>query len=297
MTPMCSTDLFTHNKQKVREMDAILIERHFRSDLGNLRYIGLPASTLTDLAQWKEYFNHFSVVERGQPDQEFIYQHDLMLSAMRLGISRKLSLLRGDLDDVLLNGKDIFGNPVKYPFDVVSLDYSGGILYKDPTGAAKRPESISKLCEEQAQHNLDFLLFLSTNMDIQDQGEIKSTFDEIQRDLSKIGIDVSRTTRAYRDHPLLEARLKVYVPYMIRNLTSRWFRCTTFKPIYYAGNKATRMMHFSFWLERTDEAVVGRPNKQTIIQLLDLPAFECTDGNLRQTSFEIDVVETAVMID
>lgn len=290
---MCHVDLFTLNKQKVREMDATLIERHFKGTLGNLRYIGLPASTLTDLAQWKEYFNHFSVVERGQPDQEFICQHDLMLSAMRLGISRRLSLLRGDLDDILLNGKDTFGNSVKYPFDVVSLDYSGGILYKTSSGKAKRPESISKLCEEQAHYNRDFLLFLSTNMDIQDQGEVKSTFDEIERDLSKMGIDVTKTTRAYRDHPLLEARLKVYVPYMMRNLSSRWFRCTTFKPIYYVGNKETRMMHFSFWLERTEEAVAGKPNRQTIIQLLDLPVFECKDGNLQQTNFDIAVVEMA----
>lgn len=284
---MCSSDLFTLNKQKVREMDALLIQRHFKDRLGSLRYLGLPASTLTDLSQWKAYFIHFSVVERGQPDKEFIYQHDLMLTAMRIGISQNLSLLRGDLDDILLEGKDSYGNKVQYPFDVVSLDYSGGILYKAPTRASKRPESISKLIEDQSHFNHDFLLFVSTNMDIQDQGEVKSTFNEIERELRKLGIDVSGVTKAYRDHPLLEARLKVFVPYMVRNLSSRWFRCSTFKPIYYNGNKNTRMMHFSFWLTRTDDFVAGKPNNQTIIQLLNLPAFECEDGILKQTNFGI----------
>ncbi len=272
-------------------MDALLIQRHFRAKLGELRYLGLPASTLTDLAQWKSYFNHFSVVERGKPGQEYIYQNELILSAMRLGISGRLSLLRGDMDDILLNGKDYHGNPVQYPYHVVSLDYSGGVIYKTQSGEAKRPESISRLFEGQAQFNQDFLLFLSTNMDIQDQGEIRSTLSHIGGELAKYGIDVADIIASYLRHPLLEARLKIYIPYLIRILSSRWFNCRTFKPIYYLGNKETRMMHFSFWLDRTEEFIAGKPNTQTTIQLLDLPAFECKDGDLRETDFDIGKIE------
>ena len=70
-------DPFTKNKQKVRDMDFLLIKRYFETRKGMLRYLGLPASTMADLLQWQEYFKHFSAVERGRPGEEYIYQHNL----------------------------------------------------------------------------------------------------------------------------------------------------------------------------------------------------------------------------
>nr|MBC8492814.1 hypothetical protein [Chloroflexota bacterium] len=56
-------DIFTPNKQKVREMNLLLIERYFKDRKGDLRYLGLPASIMTDVLQWQSYFQHFSAVE------------------------------------------------------------------------------------------------------------------------------------------------------------------------------------------------------------------------------------------
>lgn len=280
-------DMFTPNKQKVREMDGLLLERHFKDRRGDLRYLGLPAVTMTDVLQWQAYFRHFSVVERGRPGEEYRYQHDLMLTAMQHGLADRLKLLRGDMDEILLHSEDSFGNPVLYPFDVVSLDYSGGIIYKNDSGRARRAESIGSLFRQQAERNQSFLLLISCNLDNEDQGEIRAIFSDIERELMKLGIEAHETIQAFLRHELEEARLMVYVPYLIRSLSARWYQCEHFKPIYYEGNRGTRMMHFSTWLKRTAEYVTGRPGRQTVAHILNLPAFHCVDGELYQTDFGI----------
>jgi hypothetical protein len=280
-------DIFTLNKQKVREMNLRLIERYFKDREGDLRYLGLPASTMTDVLQWQSYFRHISAVERGRPGEEYRYQHDLMLTAMQHGLADKLELLRGDMDEILLSGKDDFSNLVLYPFDVVSLDYSGGLIYKNNSGRAKRAESIGSLLGEQATRNQDFVLLVSCNLDNEDRGEIRAVFDDVERALEKLGINASSTIQAYLSHELEEARLKVYVPYLVGRLSATWYQCEHFKPIYYEGNRGTRMMHFSMWLKRTAQYVAGRPSRQTLVHVLNLPAFHCMDGELQETDFGV----------
>lgn len=283
-------DLFTPNKQKVREMDLLLIERYFKARKGDLRYLGLPASSIKDILQWQGYFQHFSAVERGRPGEEYRYQHDLILTAMQHGLAHRLELLRGDMDEILLRGRDDFGNPVLYPFDVVSLDYSGGLIYKNSSGRAKRAESVESLFREQSARNQDFLLLTSCNLDNEDQGEIRAVFNDIERELNKLGVDVTGTIQAYLGHELEEARLKVYVPYLIGRLAARWYQCEYFKPIYYEGNRGTRMMHFSMRLKRTTKYIAGRPSRQSLVHILNLPAFHCIDGKPYETDFKIPKV-------
>ena len=280
-------DIFTPNKQKVREMNLRLIERYFGDRKGDLRYLGLPASTMMDVLQWQSYFQHITAVERGKLGEEYRYQHNLMLTAMQHGLAGRLDLLRGDMDEILLAGKDDFGNPVLYPFDVVSLDYSGGLVYKNDTGQAKRPESIGSLVEEQAGKNQNFLLFVSCNLDNEDQGEVQAVFVDVERELEKLGLSAHNTIEAYLIHELEEVRLKVYVPYLIGRLSARRYQCEHFKPIYYEGNRGTRMMHFSMWLKRTKDYVAGRPSRQTPVHILNLPAFHCANGELHESDFGI----------
>jgi hypothetical protein len=268
-------------------MNLCLIERYFGDRKGDLRYLGLPASTMMDVLQWQSYFQHITAVERGRPGEEYQYQHDLMLTAMQHGLAGRLDLLRGDMDEILLAEEDDFGNPVPYPFHVVSLDYSGGLVYKNDTGRAKRPESIGSLVEGQAGKNQNFLLLVSCNLDNEDRGEIRAVFADIGRELEKLGLSAHSTIKAYLRHELEEVRLKVYVPYLIGSLSARWYQCEHFKPIYYEGNRGTRMMHFSIWLKRTKDYVAGRPSRQTLIHILNLPAFHCADGDLQETDFGI----------
>ncbi len=92
------------------------------------------------------------------------------------------------MDNILSNGQDDFGNQLLYPYDVVSLDYSGGLIYKNNFGRAKRVELIECLLREQSIHNQNFLLFISCNLDNEDQGEIRIIFQDINRELGEDGI-------------------------------------------------------------------------------------------------------------
>ena len=280
-------DLFGANKQKVRQMDTLLIDRYFGESKGNLRYLGLPASTLTELMLWRDYFAHFSAVERGNAEAPFIYQHNLVLTALQHNLASRLRLLRGDIDDILKVGTDEFGNSLLYPYDVVSLDYSGGLIYKDESGDAKRVEAIQSLITSQAQCNHDFLLFISINTDNHDQGEIRRVIENIGSDLNNLGLDTSEVIEAYLHHPNEEARLKVYVPFVITQLSSTQYQCEHFKPIFYSGNRDTRMIHFSAWMKRTREYAAGRPSRQTFVRILNLGVFECVDGQISETDFGI----------
>lgn len=284
---------FTVNKQKVRELNLRLIKEHFEKRKGQLCYFGLPGEGMRDILLWQEFFSDFYAVERGEPGEEFLLQHNLHLSAFKYGVSDKLHLLRGELDNVLLQGYDDYSNAVEYPFDVVTLDYCGGIIYKNSTGQSARANSIGELIRNQALHNKDFLLFLTCNLDSDDQGEIQKVFLDIQRELKKLGVDADQPIKAYLAHAKKEARLKVYVPYLIRTLSVSTYQGETYKPICYLGNRETHMMSFSFWMERSSKYAAGRPNRQSLVQLLNLPAFECIDGDLKQTDFGIPRVEVS----
>jgi hypothetical protein len=242
---------------------------------------------MTDIIQWKDYFSHYTVIERGSPGKGYLEQHNLMLTAFQEGLADHIVLLRGELDEILLNGKDIFDNLVVYPYDVVSLDYSGGLLYKNGAGRSRRIESISKLIEGQANNNQNFLLFIWCNMDFNDQGEINRVFQDINRELGKMGIDANPSVQAYKNHSLLEARLKVYVPFIIHSISTKWYQIEYNKPVFYLGNKDTRMMHFSFWMKRTTKYVAGKPDQSALIDIMNLPAFNCVDGNLTEHDFKI----------
>ncbi len=285
-------DPFTANKQKVRQADQRLIDRYLGRRRGMLRYLGLPASTIVDILQWQAYFCHYSAVERGRPGEEFRYQHDLMLAAMQHGLASKLELLRGDMDEILLTGHDSFGNPVLYPFDVVSLDYSGGLIYKNGSGRTKRVDSIEALLREQSARNQDFLLLLSCNLHSSDDGEIRRVITDVGAELAGLGIDAAAAVQACLHNEADEARLKVYVLYLIGSLSGRWYRCQYFKPIYYAGNHNTRMMHFSAWLRRTARYAAGRPARHPLLGALRLTAFHCVDGQLHETDFGVPEVVT-----
>jgi hypothetical protein len=280
-------DPFTINKAKVRELDFALIKRHLKHAKANLRYFGLPARDLLELRAWENYFCHFSAVERGKGGKGFLEQHNLMLTAMQYGLSDRLILLRGEMDEILLRGKDEFGTLVQYPFDVVSLDYSGGLLYKDHHGKSKRIQSIAQLFIQQADLDKDFLLFTSSNLDNEDQGEVRSVLRDINRELAKMGIDANKIIQKILNHDAEEARLKVYTPYLIKSLADKWYKCEYNKPVFYEGNRQTRMTHFSFWLKRTSKYSAGKPTPSDLINILNLPAFSCKDGVLTDEDFGI----------
>src|SRR5262249_46070040 len=156
----------TNNKQVVRDLQCEVMRERFAKRLGGLSYFGLPSSSLEDVAQWSPLLQRVTAVERGEAGKEWEMQNEVLINAFRLGISRMLTLLRGDIDSILLSDVDGHGNKPAWPYDVISLDYSGGLFYRNEGGQLCRLEAIKKVFERQAAAGAkEFLLFVSFNLD------------------------------------------------------------------------------------------------------------------------------------
>jgi hypothetical protein len=279
---------FTGNKQVVRDLQCETITTCLASRLGGLSYFGLPSTSLDDVKQWAAFFKHISAVERGEAGREWEFQHDLELEAFRCGLFDKLTLLRGDIDQIILTGKDSNGKPATFPFDVVSLDYSGGLFYTDSQGRFSRIEAIGALVERQSVAKTDFVLLISCNLDGVNQGEVRKSLGNVQTAMSRAGQNAGSVMEHYLNSPHDQARLKVYVPYMVNQFASKArYHCTTQPTIMYSGNLQTKMMAFRFYLNFDGRTAALREPRERVAQIMNTPMINVVDGVQRRTSLDL----------
>lgn len=284
---------FTTNKQVVRDLQCATIREHLADRLGRLSYFGLPSSSLEDVVQWNPLLERITAVERGEPRCEWIIQNELLLNAFRLGISGKLTLLRGDIDHVLINGSDEFGAKPDWPFDIVSLDYSGGLFYRDSAGQMLRLEAIKQLFHRQADSLAsDFVLFLSFNLDQIDQHEVRESIKVIERDLKRFGRAAHTVIEAYLAHPREQARLKLYVMNLVAQLASQsQFDSLSESPVFYSGNRRTEMMAFRFLLKTSARTFAPRSPKERLNAMINRRMIEVVGGTQHLTNLGLPLIK------
>ena len=283
-----SPQRFTRNKDTVRTLQRAAIEQCLGPKLGQLSYFGLPSSALGDAIAWQDLFQKFFAVERGVDGKEWELQHDLELEAFRAGLFGKVFLLRGDIDVIIKRKKDQFGNRVPFPFDVISLDYSGGLFYKDKRGTLVRLQAVASLIAHQAAKRSDFVLLISCNLDQIDQGEVRRSLENVRTDLVRYGINGENVVSAYLRHELEEPRLKVYVPYFVNQEAAKnHYNCDTLQVIMYEGNLKTRMMTYRFWLSFDARTESLRSPRERLSQLFNKPFLEVVDGEQKATTLSL----------
>lgn len=279
-----SPQRFTKNKDTVRTLQRNTIRKYLADKLGRLRYFGLPSSTLGDARAWEDDFAEFVAVERGERGKEWELQHDLEFQAFRVGLFGKVRQFRGDIDSVIRKGRDQIGNKVPFPFDVVSLDYSGGLFYRDEAHGLCRLKAIATLIEQQSKSELDFVLLISCNLDQIDQGEVRRTLMNIGTDLVRYGLAGEKVIRSYLAHEREEAHLKLYLPYFVNQEAAKHhYNCETSKVIFYAGNRKVRMMAFRFFLRFDIRTESLRAPQERLSQLINKPLIEIIDGKVSET--------------
>ena len=278
---------FTNNKQVVRDLQCEAIRKECASRLGYLNYFGLTSPDMKDAKDWNPLFSSFQVVERGEEGLEWRDQHDLLLSAAISGLSTKLSLLRGEMDQIAIDGYDVHGNAVNYPFDVVSLDYSGGLFYQAEAGLP-RLKSIEEIIDRQSDFANKWLLFISLRVVGQSSGEVLKTLQNVRTELLRYGTDADKLHQALLNANLEEARLKVYVPFFINQIACRnRFRTSTLKTIMYTGNRGARMMNFRFALSPDPGTVAPRFPQERLVQVINSPILDIKKGKIAETTLGI----------
>jgi hypothetical protein len=290
-----SAQRFTTNKDRVRELQRDTIERFFPTANGQLRYFGLPSSALADAVAWQDLFSDFSAVERGEEGKEWELQHDLELQAFRSGISDRVTQLRGDIDLIIARGKDVYGNKVVFPFDVISLDYSGGLFYCDRKGNKTRLQAIAAVVERQARAKRNFVLMIFSNLDAVDQAEVRGALANMQTELIRYGTKAEAVLGAYLREARDEVRLKLYVPYFVNQAAaSNHFHCETQNVIVYDGNKSVRMMAFRFFLSFDGGTQALRSPKERLSQIINKPLLEVIGGRERETTGGMPKLEAPI---
>lgn len=281
------TPRFTRNKQVVRDLQGETIRLRQKNRLGKLRYFGLPSDEMKDILGWKPLFLEFVAVERGIAPDNWERQYLLMFNAFMNDVLSKVTLLRGDIDRVILEQKDDDGNTLNYPFDVITLDYSGGLLYRDKQGRGKqyRLEAIKELIRSQGEHEINYLLFLSSNLDNCRDAEIEKTLLNLKTELLRYGTNAEEVIYAHLNHKNDEARLKVYISYFVNQVASSCnYNCETEPTIFYLGNQDTRMMNFRFWLTYDPRTTAPRFSRESLVQIINSPMTEIKEGVCYETS-------------
>jgi hypothetical protein len=258
-----------------------------------LSYFGLPSSSLQDVAQWNPLLERITAVERGESGREWILQNELVVNAFKLGVSRKLTLLRGDIDQVLITGKDNFGIAPTWPYDIVSLDYSGGLFYPDGSQQPQRLEAIKQVFVRQAAAGAtDFIFLLSFNLDQIDQHEVRESLKVLRRDLKRFGGSADALMDAYLKHPKEQARLKLYIMNLTAQLAAQsQFDSDSESPIFYSGNKGTEMMAFRCFLKKSSRTFVPRAPKERLNQIVNRRMIEIVEGEQIPTNLGLPLIK------
>jgi len=227
-----------------RGYDTEHVERWFRSVGHLLKYLGLPAWEMLDILEWDKYLSRFTTIEREENQQ-----HLMFLRANVKDIEHRLYSLYGEFDQILLNGRDQYGKMPEWPYDVVNLDYFGGLLYAD----FSRPQALKKLIRNQATYKSGFLLIVTQHIrDCDTAGEKRSFLNDLRRSLknSTADQDVRRATDEtmdwYADANTPDAaRQALYLNMLLRDAGEADSFDVTCRPaILYSGTGGAVMIHF-----------------------------------------------------
>ncbi len=279
--PLSKPLAFTSNPNKDflrSNYDRALIKRWADSHGGPLHYLGLPGPEMLDVVEWQDFVGGFSTIERLENEQ-----HLLFLRANVSDLEHRLYSLYGDFDEILITGRDKYGHTPRWPYDLVNLDFFGGLLYND----LKRPQALTKLIENQKNYQRSFLLIISYHLrDADLSGEklsfIKDLCRKLTRDFGKRA-DIEEFERWYASGTTPDAaRQSVYVNTFLHETgEASNFRVLTRPAIVYTGTGSASMIHFVTDFEFQKGA--HRPvSDQSIVDVVNLGYLELKTGSMRE---------------
>src|SRR5438445_797041 len=269
------------NKDFLRSVYDKQIIREWHSALGRrLEYLGLPGPYMLDVVEWQEFLNRFTAIERRENEQ-----HLLFLRANVKDVEHRLHSLYGEFDKILLTGRDRYDHSPRWPYDLVNLDYFGGLIYQD----LSRPRAVNKLIQNQDDHRQSFLLIITHDLRDGDfVGEKLSFFDDLGRRLVRdFGKeDMIRTVIAwYKASSTPDAgRQAAYTNVLFRDYgESAHFRVKCRPAIIYTGTGGTKMIHYVTEFHhspRGHRAV----SEQSLMQIVNLGDRELRDRQLVEST-------------
>jgi len=255
------------NKAIIRlQWDLPIVQKWANQEQRLLSYFGLPGPKIKDILAWKDYLGACTGVERlrmhSEARKEDLNIHRQLLANVAKHDIQGFQLMRGMIEDIILQGVDLDQSRPKlissdhplvasYHYDIVNLDFLGGIGARDKNGESRRVRAIKKMIERQRRHS--YILIITINVR-----------DRIDDELDRYLVDTSRNHSGSRLSDILmwykeecreglkEYRLKAAVPLFIRSEAEQCgSKCFCYPPIVYEGDGRAKMVHFVFEMRHT----------------------------------------------
>jgi len=275
----------TKNKDRVRDEDTKLIKNEFLRKGKRLNYLGMPSGKIKDILTWRKYLEKFTAIEIDETQRG-----EMVLNAAREGISGNLNILFGDIEEILISGKDKFGNRLNCPYDIIFLDFFGPIFYV----GFSRVKAISALVQKQVGH--PFLLLITLNLRERRYSKAKciKEINKIKKELLRVFSDIviqkniEQIFEWYSNPKTDEMyRQKLFVPYFIKNISENCgFKVHVYTPIFYKGFNKQPMIHFIFRLEPEQNCVLRAFSNQSILDIINIKIKEAKGGRVNLLKFQ-----------
>jgi len=219
---------------------------------------------------WSKYIDTVVAVERGDPYCPERKQSLLLSNAIDLGLIDRLTLLRGEMNRIIMYERDIYNQRLRYPFELVNFDYGGSILYPD----RMRVEALEKFIRNQRGAN--FLLLLTLNTREFDSEEINQTQARILAEIAQVAPHQAenverRIKRANASpHPFMQVvRQVMHVLYMVRGFAeANRYRVWWELPLVYRGSRKTILVHYLFDLHHDPKASTKVVSPQGVMDIV-----------------------------
>lgn len=241
-----------------------------------LEYLGLPGADMLDVAEWQDYLNHFTAIERDENQQ-----HWLFLRANVRDVEHRLYSLYGEFAKILLSGRDRYDRAPCWPYDLVNLDHFGGLIYR----SLARPKALKKLIQNQDDYERSFLLIITHDVrDADLSGEKLSFLDDLERQLIRDSGDTPSLGAAicwYKAESTPDvARQVTYTNVLLRDLgEAAHFRVRCRPGITYTGTGGTKMVHFVTDFHHSPKAYRA-VSEQSLVQVVNLGCREVRSRQL-----------------
>ncbi len=238
------------------------IIKHFRQTYypdQKLAYFGLPGAQLLDVLCWREYIGYCTAVENTNAADE------LERTILKHHLEHIVHLIRQDIDDLICT--DTNHSRLHWPYQIVNLDYYGGLINIKAGRTSKRLETLKKLFRQQV--GIAFILFVTLNLRDKDAGELDDLVKLHEEDL--LGLDIEGVKECFDKHRELNhaGLLKIYVPIFLESI-ARQHTLTFIPPILYHGTQ--QMIHFAVQCVPYTELAAGRVSTiRERINLINLP--------------------------
>lgn len=217
----------------------------------SLAYLGLPGEQLLDVLSWRPFIGRLTAIQIAETPADAAIADNIVRNSMFHRLERGFELIRSDIDFLL--GTDEGRQRLAWPYQIINLDYSGGLVNLTDARTSRRLDALRGIFDRQA--GVCFLLLLTLNMRDRDRGELSQLIDAEEEEMASL--DLEGVGECFTAHRSLghAGDLKIYVPIFLASVANR-HSLAFHPPILYKGTRT--MIHFVIRCSPFVDAAAGR---------------------------------------